>query len=325
MPSSASSPPGVKVSAENLLVDHQRHLGLLEDRGRASSTSRRRRSTCPRSRTTSAASSPARRTARASSCLIDVEPDVPPALLGDAVRIQQVLLNLGSNAVKFTSEGEVIIRVTVARRERRAGARCASRSSTRASGSPQADQQRLFRPFAQADSSTTRRFGGTGLGLAISRQLVELMGGELGLVSAPGQGSTFWFELSLARAERPASTLERSTTRRASIGRRALDRRRQRHESPDPAPAAARLGRRGGRGGRRLRGARRWPRPPPRTASASTSASSTSTCRAWTASSSRATLKADPATAAMTLFLLSSSGERLGRGRVAPAGLRRPV
>ena len=131
--------------------------------------------------------------------LIDVHPDVPATLLGDGVRIQQVLLNLGSNAVKFTSEGEVIIRVSMLHQNPE---RVALRFDVIDMGIGIAveDQERLFRPFAQADSSTTRKFGGTGLGLAICRQLVELMGGTLGLVSAPGDGSTFWFELSLRRA-----------------------------------------------------------------------------------------------------------------------------
>jgi PAS domain S-box-containing protein len=132
--------------------------------------------------------------------LIDVHPDVPSLLLGDGVRIQQVLLNLASNAVKFTSEGEVVIRISLLGQN-------AERTALRFDvidmgiGIAASDQERLFRAFAQADSSTTRRFGGTGLGLAICRQLVELMGGKLGLVSAPGEGSTFWFELSLRRSE----------------------------------------------------------------------------------------------------------------------------
>ncbi len=131
--------------------------------------------------------------------LVDVHPDVPSALLGDSVRIQQVLLNLGSNAVKFTPEGEVVIRVLVLDEN---SDRVALRFEVvdEGIGIATTDQVRLFRPFAQADSSTTRRFGGTGLGLAICRQLVELMGGKLGLVSTPAEGSTFWFELSLARA-----------------------------------------------------------------------------------------------------------------------------
>jgi two-component system, sensor histidine kinase and response regulator len=152
--------------------------------------------------------------------LIDVEPDVPQELIGDPVRIQQVLLNLGSNAVKFTSEGEVLIRITLVRGSSQ---RCVLRFDVTDTGIgiAEADQQRLFRPFAQADSSTTRRFGGTGLGLAISRQLVELMGGKLGLVSAPGNGSTFFFELSLARTVKESVRPARYASR-GLIGQRAL-------------------------------------------------------------------------------------------------------
>jgi PAS domain S-box-containing protein len=132
--------------------------------------------------------------------LVDVDPEVPSALLGDVVRIQQVLLNLASNAVKFTSAGEVVVRVSVLHENIE---RVALRFEVidMGIGIALADQERLFHAFAQADSSTTRQFGGTGLGLAICRQLVELMGGKLGLISAPGEGSTFWFELSLCRAE----------------------------------------------------------------------------------------------------------------------------
>ena len=136
--------------------------------------------------------------------LVDVHPGVPRALLGDRVRLQQVLLNLGSNAVKFTSEGEVVIRASVLDWNTE---RVALRFEVidMGIGIAPADQERLFRAFSQADSSTTRKFGGTGLGLAICRQLVELMGGKIGVVSAPGEGSTFWFELSLRRAETDAA------------------------------------------------------------------------------------------------------------------------
>ena len=103
------------------------------------------------------------------------------ALFGDPQRIRQVLLNLVGNAIKFTRAGEVVLRSV---RERAAGtagsARCASTCATPASASRGAAARRLFQPFTQADSSTTRRFGGTGLGLSIVRKLVEMMGGEVG-------------------------------------------------------------------------------------------------------------------------------------------------
>jgi signal transduction histidine kinase/CheY-like chemotaxis protein/HPt (histidine-containing phosphotransfer) domain-containing protein len=132
--------------------------------------------------------------------LVDSGPDVPSTLLGDHVRLRQVLLNLGSNAVKFTAEGEVVIRITAPGGD-------AERANLRFEvidqgiGIAPIDQERLFQAFTQADSSTTRKFGGTGLGLAICRKLVDLMSGTLGVVSAPGEGSTFWFEVSLRRAE----------------------------------------------------------------------------------------------------------------------------
>jgi two-component system sensor histidine kinase/response regulator len=136
--------------------------------------------------------------------VIDIHPDVPGVVLGDGTRIRQVLLNFGANAVKFTAAGEVVIRVTVLHHNAERVALHFDVSDTGIGIAPE-EQERLFTAFAQADSSTTRRFGGTGLGLTISRQLVELMGGRLGLVSVPGEGSTFWFEISLRRAEEVAS------------------------------------------------------------------------------------------------------------------------
>jgi len=152
--------------------------------------------------------------------LIDVQPDVPAALLGDGTRIRQVLLNFGANAVKFTSEGEVVIRVSVLHQNSERVALHFDVIDT-GIGIAEKDQERLFSAFAQADSSTTRRFGGTGLGLTISRQLVELMGGRLGLKSAPGEGSTFWFELSLKRGDE-VSPDEGSADPRTLSGQRAL-------------------------------------------------------------------------------------------------------
>jgi len=116
--------------------------------------------------------------------------------IGDAGRIRQVLLNLFSNAVKFTQEGEVLLSVT---RRDLAPSRVELRFSVKDSGIgiPRELQARIFEPFEQADSSITRRFGGTGLGLAISRHLVELMNGEIGVSSTEQAGSTFWFSLAL--------------------------------------------------------------------------------------------------------------------------------
>lgn len=128
----------------------------------------------------------------------------PPSRMGDPTRIRQVLTNLIGNAIKFTEQGEVTVEVS-AHQDR-------VRFQVQDTGigiAPEL-QDRLFEPFTQADASTTRRFGGTGLGLAISRQLVEKMGGVIGVESTPDQGSTFWFELPLPVADPsvlPASLL----------------------------------------------------------------------------------------------------------------------
>ena len=139
---------------------------------------------------------------------IAVDPSLPPTLLGDALRIRQVLTNLVSNAIKFTSSGAIQVNV-----KRRTGAqddRCALRFEVRDTGrgiSAEA-RQRLFTEFMQEDASTAREFGGTGLGLALCRQLVNLMDGEIGVESEPGVGSLFWFELLLPVAHEACSVVQ---------------------------------------------------------------------------------------------------------------------
>lgn len=114
---------------------------------------------------------------------------VPPQLQGDPVRLSQVISNLLGNAVKFTSQGSVLLQLDWHEQRLRVSV------TDTGIGISAEDQALLFEPFSQVDSSATRRFSGTGLGLAISKRLVELMGGEIRLQSAPGQGSRFWFEL----------------------------------------------------------------------------------------------------------------------------------
>jgi two-component system, sensor histidine kinase and response regulator len=140
--------------------------------------------------------------------IVDVDPATMRGVRGDHVRLRQVLLNLASNAVKFTAEGEVQIRVATppAAAAGPGEDRVALRVEVVDTGIGVAaqDQDRLFESFAQADASTTRRYGGTGLGLAICRRLVEAMGGRIGLRSVVGAGSTFWFEVPLPVSDEAA-------------------------------------------------------------------------------------------------------------------------
>ncbi|UPT72976.1 MAG: PAS domain-containing protein [Elusimicrobiota bacterium] len=129
---------------------------------------------------------------------------LPSSVLADSLRLRQIVSNLLANAIKFTEKGTIRLE---------AGARPAGGDVVRVRvavtdtgiGIPEESQERLFTPFSQADPSTTRRYGGTGLGLAICRRLVEMMSGDIGLDSAPGRGSTFWFEVELPLSDKAAA------------------------------------------------------------------------------------------------------------------------
>ncbi len=132
--------------------------------------------------------------------IISRDQDVPSALVGDAHRLQQILANLTGNAVKFTEGGEIQVSVRVAG-EQEGNVHLHFSVRDTGIGIPSDKLGSLFDSFTQADGSTTRKYGGTGLGLTISKQLVERMGGRIGAESAPGKGSTFWFELPFPRSE----------------------------------------------------------------------------------------------------------------------------
>ena len=124
--------------------------------------------------------------------LFKTDPSVPKALVGDPLRLGQILINLSNNAVKFTATGEIVISTELIRKD---GEQVTLKFSVRDTGIGMTSDQaaKLFQPFAQADSSTTRKYGGTGLGLTISKRLAEMMGGEIWVESAQGRGSTFSF------------------------------------------------------------------------------------------------------------------------------------
>ncbi|MGH9355819.1 MAG: ATP-binding protein [Terriglobia bacterium] len=125
---------------------------------------------------------------------LKVSPQVPEALLGDSGRLQQVMTNLVGNAVKFTEQGSISVEISLASLDSRAAV-LHFRVTDTGIGITREKQQEIFDPFAQADGSTTRRYGGTGLGLTITRKIVEMMGGQIGVQSEYGQGATFYFTL----------------------------------------------------------------------------------------------------------------------------------
>jgi signal transduction histidine kinase/DNA-binding response OmpR family regulator len=135
--------------------------------------------------------------------LLDTSRDVPLALVGDPLRVGQVLINLCNNAVKFTDHGEIVVSTRVKERDEHS---VTLQFSVRDTGIGLTEEQkgRLFQAFSQADSSTTRKYGGTGLGLTISRRLVEMMGGEIWVESEPGKGSEFFFTATFGLARKVA-------------------------------------------------------------------------------------------------------------------------
>jgi len=138
--------------------------------------------------------------------IFDVDPDVPEDLRGDPLRLGQILINYTNNSVKFTEKGEIIVRIRELKQDHD---ECLLKFEVQDTGIGLTEEQKgkLFQSFQQADTSTTRKFGGTGLGLAISKRLATLMGGEVGVESDFGAGSTFWFTALLHKGESSGDTL----------------------------------------------------------------------------------------------------------------------
>ncbi|WP_445371329.1 CHASE domain-containing protein [Methylomonas sp. HW2-6] len=153
---------------------------------------------------------------KALALTIDIAEDTPADLIGDALRLQQILANLIGNAIKFTERGRIGIHIKPLAQEG-SSARLSFAVADSGIGITEEDQSRLFQPFSQVDGSATRRFGGTGLGLAITKQLLELMGSQLKIDSTPGQGSTFHFVLPTVLASAPSPhVIDRRSERRSA-------------------------------------------------------------------------------------------------------------
>jgi len=209
--------------------------------------------------------------------VIEAPPPGPDRFIADAMRLEQVLVNLLNNAIKFTKAGEVRLTVTAAPSEVVGPGRIVLRFAVKDTGigiSPEA-QAKLFQSFSQADASITRRFGGTGLGLAISKRIVELMGGQIGVESRPGEGSAFWVAIPLEVAREDTARPVAGTEPKAPDGPRltglrvlavgvdghpdAGHGRAGGHAGDTPKPCLARSARHrpdGRRAGRRARGRR---------------------------------------------------------------------
>jgi PAS domain S-box-containing protein len=171
-----------------------------------------------------------------------VQPDVPDALIGDASRLRQVVLNLVGNAVKFTEEGEVVVRVEVAAAPAPVGEiELVVTVSDTGIGISQDKQETIFRAFEQEDTSTTRKYGGTGLGLTIAARLVALIGGKINVQSEPGRGSTFAFTARFAlQPQRPESVTDRPAFQTGSLPAPIVDDNVGRERSDAPGAAQAR-------------------------------------------------------------------------------------
>jgi signal transduction histidine kinase/DNA-binding response OmpR family regulator len=149
--------------------------------------------------------------------VFDIDPEIPAMLVGDALRLKQALINLCGNAIKFTSEGEVVLGLKLQRRDRDMARVAFSVRDTGIGITPE-QQQHIFSGFSQAEAATARLYGGTGLGLSISQRLVGLMGGHLAVDSVVGKGSTFSFEIDLPIAKKwPAHLPQRTDVRMSGL------------------------------------------------------------------------------------------------------------